>query len=105
MRPRLRRFALLFEVYPRGHGGRVGLGLLGNDDTFPLRDLLGVQHLCRAYRFGVGLPKRFTLGFLGVAEFDGDIFVTAEYNHVAGPSGNERMLAGISKLTDPPQDS
>ena len=31
--PRLRRFALRFEVYPRGHGSRVGLGLLGNDDA------------------------------------------------------------------------
>ena len=61
----LRRFALRFEVYPRGHGSRVGLGLLGNDDAFPLRDLLGVQHLCRAYRFEVELPQRFTLGFLG----------------------------------------
>src|SRR4029077_13632375 len=52
-------------VYPSGHCSRVGLGLLGNDDAFPLRYLLGVQHLCRVYRFGVGLPKRFTLGFLG----------------------------------------
>src|ERR1700729_3666855 len=51
------------RVYPRGHGSRVGLGLLGNDDAFPLRDLLGVQHLCRAYRFGVE-SQRFTLGFL-----------------------------------------
>ena len=35
--PRLRRFALRFEFYPRGHGSRVGLGLLGNDDAFPAR--------------------------------------------------------------------
>src|SRR6202040_3640527 len=53
------------RVYPRGHGSRVGLGLLGNDDAFPLRDLLGVQHLCRAYRFGDELSQRFSLGFLG----------------------------------------
>ena len=31
-----------FEVYPRGHGSRVGLGFLGNDEAFPLRGLLGV---------------------------------------------------------------
>ena len=75
MRPRLRRFALRFEVYPRGHGSRVGLSILRNDDAFSLRDLLGVQHLCRAYRFGVELPRRFTLGFLGrvfVEEFAAD---------------------------------
>ena len=58
MRPRLRRFALRFEVYPSGHSSRVGLGLLGNDDAFPLRDLLGVQHLRRAYRFEVEHPRR-----------------------------------------------
>src|SRR5271169_5824678 len=51
------------RVYPRGYGSKVGLGLLGNDDAFPLRDLLGVQHLRRAYRFRVELT-RFTLGFL-----------------------------------------
>src|SRR5450756_563285 len=50
---------------PRRHGGRVCLGLVGNDDAFPLRDLLGVQHLCRTYRFGGDLPSRFTASFLG----------------------------------------
>ncbi len=49
---------------PRRHGGRVGLGLVGNDDAFPLRNLISVQHLCRTYRFGVELPRRFTVGFL-----------------------------------------
>ena len=47
------------EVYPRGHGSRVGHGLLGNDDAFSLRDLLGVQHLCRAYWFGVRASPEF----------------------------------------------
>ena len=65
MRPRLRRFALRFEVYPRGHGSRVGLGLLGNDDAFPLRDLLGVQHLRQAYRFEVELPGISPSAFVG----------------------------------------
>ena len=49
------------RINPRGHSSRVGLGFLGNDDAFPLRDLLGIQHLCRAYRFGVELPSCFTL--------------------------------------------
>src|SRR6202162_5296712 len=63
------------RVYPRGDSGRVGLGLLGNDDAFPLRDLLGVQHLRRAYWFEVALPRRFSLGFLGrvfVEKFSAD---------------------------------
>ena len=65
MRPRLRRFVPRFESIHAGHGSRVGLGLVGNDDAFPLRNLLGVQHLCRTYRFGFMLPSRFTVGFLG----------------------------------------
>src|SRR6202140_4430463 len=73
--PALTALRASVRVYPRGHGSRVGLGLLGNDDAFPLRDLLAVQHLCRAYRFGVELPRRFTLGFLGrvfVEKFSAD---------------------------------
>src|SRR6202040_3569999 len=49
----------------KANSSRVGLGLLGNDDAFPLRDLLSVQNLCRAYRFRGERPRRFTLGFLG----------------------------------------
>src|SRR5271169_6408158 len=63
------------RIYPRGQGSRVGLGLLGNDDAFSLRDLLGVQHLCRAYWFGVELHRSFVLGFLGrvfVEKFSAD---------------------------------
>jgi hypothetical protein len=44
----------------RGSGSGVG-----NDDAFPLRNLLGVQHLCRTYRFGGDFPSRFTVSFLG----------------------------------------
>src|SRR5271169_2309748 len=52
------------RVYPRGHGSRVGLGLLGNHDAFPPGNLLSVQHLCRTYRFRFELPRRFTLSLL-----------------------------------------
>src|SRR5476651_1105553 len=58
-------FRASVRVNPRRHGSRVGLGLVGNDDAFPLRNLLGVQHLCRTYRFGAELPSRFTVSFLG----------------------------------------
>src|SRR6266849_710782 len=47
------------------HSGRTGLGLVGNDEAFPLRDLLGVQQLGRTDQFGFELPSRFTVGFLG----------------------------------------
>ena len=67
--PRLRRFALRFAKRNGTGPGLLGLAAL------PLRDLLGVQHLCRAYRFEVELPRRFTLGFLGrvfVEKFSAD---------------------------------
>src|SRR5450759_6019015 len=52
------------RINPSRHGGRVGLGLVGNDDAFPLRNLLGVQHLSRTYRFRGDLSSLFTVGFL-----------------------------------------
>src|SRR5450631_1167585 len=57
-------FCTSVRVNPRGHRSRVGPGI-GDDEAFPLRQLLGVQRLCWAYRFGVELPSRFTLGILG----------------------------------------
>src|SRR6516162_162430 len=56
------------RINSRGHSSRVGLGFLGNDDAFPLRDFLGIQHLCRAYGFSA--PSCFTLGFLGCVFFE-----------------------------------
>src|SRR3984885_250254 len=50
-------------INPRGHGGRVDPRIIGDDETFPLRQLLGVQQLCWTYRFGVELTGRFTVGF------------------------------------------
>ena len=71
----LAAFRASVRVYPCGHSSRVGLGLLGNDDAFPLRNPLGVQQLCRTWRFGVELSRRFTFGFLGsvfVEKFSAD---------------------------------
>ena len=53
------------RVNPCGHRGRVGLRIIWDDDAFPLRDLLGVQQLCRTYRLRVEFPSRFTIGCLG----------------------------------------
>ena len=57
--------AVSVRINPRRHRGRAGLGLFGNDEAFPLRDLLGVQQLGQTDRFGFELPSRFTVGFLG----------------------------------------
>src|ERR1700682_3774575 len=53
------------RVNPCGHRGRVVLRIIRDNDAFPLRDLLGVQQLCRTHRFWVEFPSRFTIGFLG----------------------------------------
>jgi hypothetical protein len=53
------------RINPRGHRGRVGLRIIRDDETFPLRDLPGVQQLCRTHRFWVEFPSRFTIGFFG----------------------------------------
>jgi hypothetical protein len=53
------------RVDPRRHGGRTGLGLFGNNETFSLRDLTRVQQLCRTCRFGFVLPSPLTVRFLG----------------------------------------
>src|SRR6267143_1708660 len=50
------------RINPRGHRGRVGLRIIGDDETFPLRQLPGVQQLCWTYRFGVELTDRFAVG-------------------------------------------
>jgi hypothetical protein len=52
----------------------AGLGLGGNDEAFPLRDLLGVQQLRPANRFGFLLPFRFTLGFLTPFDLSTKVF-------------------------------
>lgn len=61
--PAVLRFSV--RVDPRRHGGRTGLGFFGNDETFPLRDLICVQQLCRTRRFGLMLPSWITICFLG----------------------------------------
>src|SRR6516164_7215253 len=53
------------RVNPCGHGSRVGLDLVGNDDALPLRNPLGVQQLGRTDRFGLELPALITVDFLG----------------------------------------
>ena len=53
------------RVNPRRHRSRTGLGLVGNDEAFPLRDLLGVQQLGRANRFGFSFPAVSPSAFLG----------------------------------------
>jgi threonine dehydrogenase-like Zn-dependent dehydrogenase len=50
------------RINPRRHRYRVGPGIIGNNEAFPLRQLLGVQQLCRTYRFGVELTRCFTVG-------------------------------------------
>ena len=50
------------RINPRGHRGRVGPCIIGDDETFCLRQLLGVQQLCCTYRFEAELTDRFTVG-------------------------------------------
>jgi hypothetical protein len=59
---KLATFFASIRINPRGHRGRVGPRIIGDDKTFPLRQLLGVQQLCWTYRFGVELTGRFTVG-------------------------------------------
>ena len=52
-------------IDPRGHRGRVGHRVIGDDDAFSLRQLLGVQQLYWACRFGGELTGRSPSDFLG----------------------------------------
>ena len=84
---------------PRGHGSQAGLGLGGNDEAFPLSDLLGVQQLRRANRFGFLLPFRFTLGLLGRVFVQKLAYLgarlLAERDAVADPDVDGDELAGL----------
>ena len=62
---KLASFFASVRINPRGHRGRVDPGIIGDDETFSLRQLLGVQQLCWTYRFGVELTSRFNVGFFG----------------------------------------
>jgi hypothetical protein len=61
----LAAFFASVRVNPRGHRSRVGPRIIGDDEAFPLRQLLGVQQLCWTYRFGVELTGCFTVGLFG----------------------------------------
>src|SRR5205814_8243793 len=50
---------------PCGHGSRTGLGLVGNDEPLLPRNLFGERYLRLTWRFGAGLSRRITAGFLG----------------------------------------
>src|SRR5882672_7801512 len=56
---KLAAFFYSIRINPRGHRDRVGLRVLGDDETFPLRQPLGVQQPCWTYRFEVELTGRF----------------------------------------------
>ena len=59
---KLAAFLASIRINPRGHHGRVGPRIIGDDETLPLRQLLGVQQLCCTYRFEAELTGRFTAG-------------------------------------------
>src|SRR4030081_1845271 len=75
--------AVSVRINPRRHSGRAGLGLVGNDEAFPLCDLLGVQQLGRTDRFGFKLPRRFAVGFLG-SVFAEELAADRDRRFVAG---------------------
>jgi hypothetical protein len=79
----LRRFGLRFKFIHADMAAELALASSGMMTPFALRDLLGVQHLRRAYRLGFTLPNCCTLGFLGCVFVEK--FAADRYRHlVAG---------------------